>query len=139
MCIERIERCVTGARDLQDVLQYLIVHLLRDTTHRRVDCFDHQHPVYESELLLKRTVLENQRQYVLTVQHLRPTAQRNSALLRDEVHTYVWLLVYSALDERFGESTSSIFCVTESFIIVGNASVERSTFAMVVAGGASPI
>ena len=51
-----MKKDVPGARDLQDVLQHLIVTLLRDTTHRRVDCFDHQHPVYEGELFLTRAM-----------------------------------------------------------------------------------
>jgi hypothetical protein len=71
-----------GARDLQDVAQHLIVHFLRDTTHRRVHCFDHQHPVYESEILFPHTVLYNQLQHVRIFQHLHE-ATRSAELSID--------------------------------------------------------
>ena len=71
-----MKKGVPGAGHLQDVLQYFIVTLLRDTTHRRVDCFDHQHPVYVDEYFVTRTMHYNQWQHILIVQHLR-----NSVLL----------------------------------------------------------
>ena len=109
-----------GARDLQDVAQHLIVNLLRDATHGCVDCFDHQHPVHVGALCLTRTVLYNQRQYVLIFQHLHhPTASSaelstampqsaGGTLSADYVtdtdarYSALWLLVYSALNEGFG-------------------------------------